>query len=652
MIKVIFNSLTLKNFKGIRDLHIDFNEDQTNINGANRSGKTSVADGWHYLLFGKDSSDRATFDIKNTKYPELNRQDHEVSGVISVDGRKESLKRVYREKWTKKQGSELREFTGNETLYFWNEVPLNAGEYKAKIESIMQESLFKLLTNPLYFNQALKWNERRAIIEKMAGSISDADVAGDNESYKKLLLALENKSLEDYKKQIVSKKKLLKDILKDISPRIDENIKNLPEPFDFDTIEKEISKLNADINIVDDAMANKTKAHQDQFQEIQGKQTKLHQLISANNDLAYKIETEIRTAQNKKASSLSSLKAAVDSINENLTSKKALWESKKQTNVRIESDMTSLREGWAKDKEREFVYDESKFACPTCNRDFETDDIEETKLTMKKNFDDETARILEIVNGKGFRLKKELEDNQLLIKTIEGHIVQLEKDLLAAEEAYTNANDPEISIDLTIKNAINENKEHIDRKAEIEALTTEVSEANSKPVNLDDLKEKRLGLVERLDTQKSHLSVREDIKKINNRIADLKNEEKNLSKELAEMEGIEFTIDEFSAAKVAIVEERTNGLFKYTKFKMFNVLINEGVEPTCQSIWEGVPFESLNTEGKLNCGLDIINSLSDFFGFTAPIIADNRESVTEIIEVKAQMINLIVSPEDKELRIA
>ena len=50
-------------------------------------------------------------------------------------------------------------------------------------------------------------------------------------------------------------------------------------------------------------------------------------------------------------------------------------------------------------------------------------------------------------------------------------------------------------------------------------------------------------------------------------------------------------------------------------------------------------------------GLDIINTLSEHFGFQAPIFVDNAEAVTQLIETSAQVISLVVSAEDKVLRV-
>jgi exonuclease SbcC len=61
--EIFLQSLSLLNFKGIRDLAITFDH-ITNIKGENATGKTSIFDAFTWLLFGKDSTDRKDFEIK------------------------------------------------------------------------------------------------------------------------------------------------------------------------------------------------------------------------------------------------------------------------------------------------------------------------------------------------------------------------------------------------------------------------------------------------------------------------------------------------------------------------------------------------------------------------------------------------------------
>ena len=59
----IFN-LKLKNFKGIKELEIVFNGQNTNIYGRNATGKTTIFDAFKWLFFDKDSNDKKDFNIK------------------------------------------------------------------------------------------------------------------------------------------------------------------------------------------------------------------------------------------------------------------------------------------------------------------------------------------------------------------------------------------------------------------------------------------------------------------------------------------------------------------------------------------------------------------------------------------------------------
>lgn len=54
---------------------------------------------------------------------------------------------------------------------------------------------------------------------------------------------------------------------------------------------------------------------------------------------------------------------------------------------------------------------------------------------------------------------------------------------------------------------------------------------------------------------------------------------------------------------------------------------------------------------KINAGLDIINTLSNHYNTYDPIFLDGRESIIDLIDTNTQIINLVVSDGDKELRV-
>jgi prefoldin subunit 5 len=135
------------------------------------------------------------------------------------------------------------------------------------------------------------------------------------------------------------------------------------------------------------------------------------------------------------------------------------------------------------------------------------------------------------------------------------------------------------------------------------------------------------------------------------RIEDLKAEERRLAAEFEDLEQQIYLTEEFIRAKVRMLEDKINSKFRMARFKLFNVLVNGGIEECCETVYNGVPYSNLNNGAKLNIGLDIINTLAEHYGFAPVVFIDNAESVVNILPTKGQQIRLIVSAADKKLRI-
>src|SRR5690606_24418066 len=113
-----------------------------------------------------------------------------------------------------------------------------------------------------------------------------------------------------------------------------------------------------------------------------------------------------------------------------------------------------------------------------------------------------------------------------------------------------------------------------------------------------------------------------------------------------------FLTEEFIRSKADLLEERINAQFKYATFKLFEEQLNGGLRETCETLYEGVPYNrGLNNAARINVGLDIINTLNKRYGIQVPIFIDNRESVTDLIEVESQIISLVVDKNAETLEI-
>lgn len=77
--QIKIKTLKLENFKGIKNLIIDF-KDTTNIYGDNAVGKTTIFDAYSWLLWDKDSLNRKDFAIK--PYDKNGEEVHNLESIV------------------------------------------------------------------------------------------------------------------------------------------------------------------------------------------------------------------------------------------------------------------------------------------------------------------------------------------------------------------------------------------------------------------------------------------------------------------------------------------------------------------------------------------------------------------------------------------
>lgn len=656
--KINLINLTLTNFKGARAKTIKFYEGVTNIYGQNRSGKSTIFDAFLWLFFDKDSSDRKSFEIKtlDENNEPYHRLDHEVTAVITVDGDEIKIRKTLREKWTKPRGSDTAVFDGHETSYFWNEVPLKLKEFSAKVAEIINESNFKMISNPLYFNTVLDWNQRRATLLKIAGTIDENEiVSSDRKLFEPLMRELAGKkSLEEFKKQLAAQKKTIREELEKIPSRIDEAKRSMPEDQDYSAIEKEIERLTGELEKTDAVLMDKNaaqKQHQDKVQSLMQQRASLQ---SEQNSIEFE-ETE-----KVKAKSRARIQVINDKSGQLNTLKNSLRTTEGEINIAAskvdylkDKKDQSLAE-WKSINNETLVFNDDQFCCPTCQRELDADSISLKKDELTNNFNENKSRRLNenVEAGKKMAssielLEKEIANNRAKTESIKADIEALEAELNTLEEENARLSADEAG---EAKKAIAANVVHHDNKIQIEAFTADI-EAPAPAVDNSELLSKKTELRSKIAEQQRLMSTKEQRQKTEARIVELEESESKMASEIAELEGKEFSIEKFNKAKMDALEQKVNGMFQFVKFRMFKPQVNGGFEDTCDAMVNGVPFADVNTAGKIQAGMDIINVLQHAFDSYVPVFIDNRESVTEIPEMKCQIINLYVSEADKKLRI-
>ena len=262
---------------------------------------------------------------------------------------------------------------------------------------------------------------------------------------------------------------------------------------------------------------------------------------------------------------------------------------------------------------------------------------------MLENFNTNKAKRIKEIGELGKSKTKELEEINILIgdklDLIEHQSDEISKFESSLKEIEKEIEDIKPSIPLITQ----ENIDKLEAKnIELESLLNSTS-GNENVTNYSEEKDK---LNSELKTLYSKLAVKELNAKTLARIEDLKEQEKELGTEIARQEKIVMLCEEFIKTRVDLLEANINHKFKNVKFKLFKENINGSLEETCEPLIEGVPFKNANTASQINAGLDIINTLSEFYEASVPVFIDNAESINNLIDTAGQLIKLIVTQDN------
>jgi len=631
--------LTLKNFMGVRDFTLDVpTGGNIAVFGENATGKSSLFSAFTFLLFGKDSLGKADFEIKtrNASGEVIPMIDHEVEGVFDINGSEVTLKKVYSEKWTKKRGSAEHSFDGHETNHFVDGAPKSKGEYQKFIAEIAPEELFRLLTSPTHFNEGMKWQDRRNILLEISGNIPDSAVIAAHPELKELSGL--KRSIEDEKKVTLAERKKINDELTVIPARIDEATKALPGSVDISAA----------------ALMDKAKKATGELQELQQKKADIEnggRVATLRREIA-DIETAMITLQNKYgvAPVATEDREILKGLNTDLekTEKeiKAFAEQSATWNGELDKCKpvsASLAERWKEAQAMVFIPGGS---CPTCGQEYgenlqavQEADFNRLKAEKKEEIlaadkqNKENAAIARAAISKNETDKAEAEKERESIKTK----IEAIQAVVAKKETVPTVTELPEYMEL-VEQKRTATASLADAKSAGTASTTGITEQiTAKQAEITGYNEKITAIEMRANGEK--------------RITELAARQKELASQFEQHEAMLFRIETFTRVKVSMLDESINSRFETVKFKLFDELINGGLAECCTCTVNGVEYGSVNNGHRIRAGAEIVNVMQKHYGVSAPVFFDNAESVTALPDMDCQVVRLVVSANDKTLRV-
>lgn len=638
----IYN-LRLKNFKGIKELDIVFGGKDANIYGRNATGKTTIFDAFKWLFFDKDSNDRKDFNIKtlDENNNPIHYLEHEVEATLIVDGQDINFKKMLKEKWVKKRGQEQQGFSGHETSYWIDEVPIKKKDYEEKINSIIPENLFKLITDPLFFNNQMSWKERRELLIHISGStITDEQILSSNSEFSILKDNLEGRTIEDYSKVLYAKIKELNNEREKIPVRIDELTKTLitEHNIDYEELEKQKSVLNDELKTIETEMMD----IQARAKENIKKADQLGIVKNELNNLKFRLEVEHNNKYSQDMMNLQNEKVLVEN---KLRNNREEYENCIQKIEQDTSRKTVLYQKWDEVNKLTLEFDPDTFICPTCKRVLEAEQIEEKKKEMELNFDNHKKMEKDAINTEGQTINVRVQENTIKKEQLQTEIKQLEERLNKICTELENAEKQKSGIEDFDVTSLPEYQEKL---KEVEKLQEFVNQMVTDDTT--EIQNKKSNIIENINNIDKQLNERNVQEKTKARIEELEKQEEEIAQKVQELESQQFQIEEFTKTKVELLENAINSNFEIVNFRLFKTQINGGLEECCDTLVNGVPYSDVNNAHKIIAGLDIIKTLNKFHNRTAPIFIDNRESINDLCPIDTQVIGLVVT-DDATLRM-
>lgn len=645
MKEIKLNRLSLKHFKGLDSFEFEPLGKSATVCGQNGSGKTTLADALLWLLFGKDTRGAKL----NPKPLDGNNEEKlglepTVEAELLIDGTVVTLKRVQEEKWNTPRG-QLEKVRGSDTTkYTIDGVPTMEKEWKAYFEKISAENILQMLFDSTFFMK-MNWKNRREILVNLTG-LSDEEIISKDPSLKAIEKVIKEHSIDDYRKILASQKKEVKRQIDGLPARIQE-------------VTEMFAKAKADIG---DQSADEIQEQVFEYEaDVSELQSKLNAIAAGNAALDHqeelsKLKIKLAEAQSAYLSSTNmETRSLQDDLNKQqrivneIRSLVAETEHKKSIVSTHIDEMAVFLENHLKEYYalKNQTFDEHQKVCPTCAQELPADQVK----TMVATFEQKRSQNMEenVAQGKAARDRRNAAETELA--EIVSEYKRLSQKLVEAEETLDKINAELVFIESSTQKfedtdpykKIQDQIKIVQQKILNATTDTAVEEQELK----EQIRQKRQ-LIAEAQAKFQRLASLSDYE---NRIEELKKEDAALKAQNQDVERELFLLDEFTRKKVSYLEESINSKFELVKFKLFNILKNGGLEEVCEATYNGIEYgTSLNTGARINCDLDIINTLSNEFGVSVPVFVDNTESVNDLHQIDSQMIELRVT-ENKNLKV-
>jgi DNA repair exonuclease SbcCD ATPase subunit len=649
MIDIVLRRIEIKDFRGIKYFACDLTQDNV-IEGDNATGKSSIFAAFTWCLFGKDEKDRKDFEIKPASggVP-VGHTQTSVELTLEINGEVTLLKREYYEKWVRHTGDDHDTYEGNETACWWNDAPVNVTEYGKRVAAVIDPQMFKMLTNPAYF-QTMKWSDQREILLRLVHEATDEELAAGDKDILAMIAEMSGKTEKDFRAEKAAALKRLRKEKEGVEPRIDEVRKGMTEiTFSEEYLRDEAAKADKEAEGINAELASLSQAQEAVLAQLKAKRDEIAETEAKAQQLVVDAKMAEGLRVSKANGERSVLQAEISALDRKLeTQNNYIVAFVKQSDTyaaerdKLKSEHAELSGRYVKEASAEFSAD--GLLCPTCGRPMTTEQVKQAEL----DYNAAKAIRLEDIVKEGTRLKDRIEAAQNVLDEREGKLkaIEAERDADADKRMELQrrlSSMPEAEAEREIIAEEIPGWKELQQKAI--ALRQEMSDIERGGDGQEARSEASAKLKACMDRKAEIMACMTDLennRKAEARIAELEEHGRELAQQIADYERMELAAKKLEKLRFEDVERKVNGLFHNVTFKLFDYTIEGKAVDTCVAVVGDALYPVANSAGKLNAGLDIIHTLSEHFGYRCPIFIDNAEGVTYIDGRGMQLVRMYV----------
>lgn len=622
--------MKLNNFRGIKELTVNFDGKNAAIFGANGTGKTTVANAFCWLLTGKSVTGEKNFSPKTVG---MKKAEHSAEAVfVSDDGANTiSLKKVFKEKWKKPRGQEAV-LAGHETILYVNDIKVKDSEYQEAIERLLPGiGNIEALTIAGHFTEGLSVKERRNVLFQLFnGSIENMI---DLPEFMELKVSLEGRSVEDFRKFSEAGRKQAQAWLDEAPASI-----SLLESTKENIIEGNIEAVQEELHSKEDQLHKLIAAAGSS--DIETEKAKLKRELE---EAEYQYKVKQRELEEAWSTQLRTEKMALTAESDaQFNAKHKITAIEKQIEEQLE-EQEKLRKAFRNVAGKK--WDEAQAVCPTCHRPLPADEAQQMRAKFEEN---RTSSKSDIVK-KGKQLTETIKKLEAEKADTKKEVEVLEKSIASQHEAIHMLQAKEPS-----KIPYNQTAEYAAKYKEYKAKLASIEEGcKAQP---EDSREKIEALKTEIESKRDYLAKLKGNANIELKIAEIKEQKKVMLKRLEGFEKAVYMADTFMDKRAKMAENEINSHFSCIKFKLFEPQVNGGMKEVCEPLipnadGQMVDYKSANTAAQINANLEIMEALAKAYGVSVPIFIDGAERVSKIRKMDCQTIALVVSAKDDVLRV-